>query len=163
MTEREAFEAFEAWCRSRYLCTDHSFVRSPDGYAHTVQHGALPMTYASVQMLWEAWRDALAAQPVATTMTGEQVANLIEAAVANATQSLRAEKDALKSRVDDLLSGVKEANARWVAARSENETLLQVLNEISCATVVNEGATAKEHLLDIRKLSIHAIYARSKK
>ena len=62
MTDQPEREAFEAWCRSKYICTDHSFVRSPDGYAHTVSHAAMGMTYASVQMLWEAWRDCAASR-----------------------------------------------------------------------------------------------------
>jgi hypothetical protein len=53
---------FETWARERYAVTEHSFVRAPDGYAHTIGHRALGMTYASVQMLWEAWRDRAALQ-----------------------------------------------------------------------------------------------------
>jgi hypothetical protein len=65
-------QAFEAWARERYAVTDHSFVRAPDGYAHTIGHRALGMTYASVQMLWEAWRDRAAVASVGTPPAQEQ-------------------------------------------------------------------------------------------
>jgi hypothetical protein len=48
--------AFEAWVKDNYHCGPSTFVRSPNGYAHAVKHYALQSTYASVQMLWEAWR-----------------------------------------------------------------------------------------------------------
>ena len=54
MDEAKERKAFEAWLVARYPGT--SVVRSTGGYAHTATHRALPMTYASVQMLWEAWR-----------------------------------------------------------------------------------------------------------
>ena len=38
-------------------------------------------------------------------------------------EDLRSENEELRTRVDDLLSGVREANARWVEARAENEAL----------------------------------------
>jgi hypothetical protein len=63
---------FEKWARERYAVTDHSFVRAPDGYAHTIGHRALGMTYASVQMLWEAWRDRAAVASVGTPPAQEQ-------------------------------------------------------------------------------------------
>ena len=49
-------EGFEAAMRDRYNCTDHSFVRAPDGYAHTVGHRSMRLAYASVQMLWETFQ-----------------------------------------------------------------------------------------------------------
>ena len=53
--------AFEAWCKENYLCSDYSFERSSDGYAHAVSHRVLRGCHANVQMLWEAFRDARAA------------------------------------------------------------------------------------------------------
>lgn len=52
MTEREAFEA---WMRDTHG-PGVNLVRSDDGYISTVPHRAVRMTYASVQMLWEAWQ-----------------------------------------------------------------------------------------------------------
>lgn len=54
-------EKFEAWLHDNF--GKRSTVRAPDGYAHSVAHAALPSTYASVQMLWEAWQAACRAQP----------------------------------------------------------------------------------------------------
>ena len=56
-----AREKFEAWMHDNF--GKRSTVRAPDGYAHSVAHAALPSTYASVQMLWEAWQAACRAQP----------------------------------------------------------------------------------------------------
>lgn len=52
MTEREAFEA---WMRDAYG-PGVNLERSQDGYISTVPHRCLWGTYASVQMLWDAWR-----------------------------------------------------------------------------------------------------------
>lgn len=57
---------FEAWVQDRYLCTENSFERSDYSYAHTVPHRALRGTYASVQMLWEAWQGASVQLPAFT-------------------------------------------------------------------------------------------------
>ena len=56
-----AREKFEAWLHDNF--GKRSTVRAPDGYAHSVAHAALPSTYASVQMLWEAWQAACRAHP----------------------------------------------------------------------------------------------------
>ncbi len=55
---------FEAEVRRRYNLHGEPFTRSPDGYCNASSHRALPMTYASLQMLWEIWqaRAALASQ-----------------------------------------------------------------------------------------------------
>jgi hypothetical protein len=55
-------QAFEAWCAQQYPNTN--MARCSDGYAHTAAHRVLPITYANVQMLWEAWQAARAASPV---------------------------------------------------------------------------------------------------
>jgi len=65
-------ERFEAWCRENYLCSEHSFARAPDGYAHVVSHRVLRGCYANVQMLWEAFRDARAALSHHSTPQGWQ-------------------------------------------------------------------------------------------
>jgi hypothetical protein len=54
-------QAFEAWCAQQYPNTN--MARCSDGYAHTAAHRVLPITYANVQMLWEAWQAARAASP----------------------------------------------------------------------------------------------------
>lgn len=51
-------EAFEAAMRKRYGVTN--FARSPDGYVACARHEVLGLSYASVQMLWEAWQDRAA-------------------------------------------------------------------------------------------------------
>lgn len=45
---------FEAWLLDRFG-SHTNLARSPDGYIGTVSHPSLRMTYASIQMLWEAW------------------------------------------------------------------------------------------------------------
>lgn len=58
-TEQER-AAFEAWCRERY---NHPYMeRNSDGYISTATHPFISMTYASVQMLWEAWQARAALQ-----------------------------------------------------------------------------------------------------
>lgn len=59
-------EKFEAWLHDNF--GKRSIVRAPDGYAHSVAHAALPSTYASVQMLWEAWQAACRAQATSPTV-----------------------------------------------------------------------------------------------
>lgn len=56
MTDEQERKAFEAWAKDRYLCSEHSFARSQDGYAHSVAHRILRTTYSSVQMMWESWQ-----------------------------------------------------------------------------------------------------------
>lgn len=51
-TERASFEAY----MTTQYSTARSPVRAPDGYIGAVAHPCLPMTYASTQMLWEAWQ-----------------------------------------------------------------------------------------------------------
>lgn len=48
--------------------------------------------------------------------------NIIE--LMNDNERLRAERDALTKRVSDLLSGVDEANKRWLETRAERDALL---------------------------------------
>jgi hypothetical protein len=67
---------FEAWVRARYFCTEHSFIRSAGGYAHSVGHNAMHSTYASVQMLWETWRGREASKP--PLFSEEQLRSIIE-------------------------------------------------------------------------------------
>ena len=57
---RDERAAFEAWCADKFVCGDYSFARSNGMYVHTVSHRCEPFTYASVMMLWEAWRAAKA-------------------------------------------------------------------------------------------------------
>lgn len=47
---------FEKEVLRRY--PNSNLARSQDGYAHTATHSAVPMTYASIQMLWEVWQAA---------------------------------------------------------------------------------------------------------
>ncbi len=58
-TEQER-AAFEAWCREKY--SHPNMERNSDGYISTATHHCVPMTYASVQMLWEAWKARAALQ-----------------------------------------------------------------------------------------------------
>jgi hypothetical protein len=47
--------AFEAWAAGRFG-HDINLARHPDGYITTVSHRGMRATYASLQMLWEAWQ-----------------------------------------------------------------------------------------------------------
>ena len=50
-------EDFHSWMRDRFW-VGVNLVRSPDGYVSTVSHPSLPMTYASVEMMWESYQAA---------------------------------------------------------------------------------------------------------
>lgn len=45
---------FEKWCQEKY--NNPGMERCSDGYISTASHPYLPITYASVQMLWEAYQ-----------------------------------------------------------------------------------------------------------
>ena len=53
-TERELFEAY---VKSTYRCTEHSFAKSNGGYYNSVHTHNLRGTpdYAAVSMLWDTW------------------------------------------------------------------------------------------------------------
>ena len=55
-TDRAAFEVQMIDAYGPHI----NLARTPDGYAHSVAHRTLPRQYASIQMLWEAWREARA-------------------------------------------------------------------------------------------------------
>lgn len=54
--EPEERELFEKFVKSRYLCSEFSFTRCPDGYAHAVSHRVLRNCHADMQMLWESFQ-----------------------------------------------------------------------------------------------------------
>lgn len=66
-------DRFEAWCREKYLCHEHSFARAPYEYAHTVSHRTISICYASVQMLWECWQARAALSHPSTPQGWKQI------------------------------------------------------------------------------------------
>lgn len=85
-TDTAAFEAHMIATYGPHI----NLARTPDGYAHSVAHRTLPMQYASIQMLWEAWREARA-QPtrpaVVEPLTDEQIVGVMHSIPINAAPS----------------------------------------------------------------------------